>query len=396
MRANQTAKTIIILFLLFIFQIRVFSQSHPIPKVDSGVMIIKLGRDTIAIQQFELKGDSLHTIILRRPGGIQIYKGEGTIYPDGTLRSMHSIVFRVSANGQLQIGENKLYTTSDSTIIENNANGKTVARRSYAGRALIANDMDYTTFLVFPFLVHYAVPKINDSITGKQFVLGSQRTFTIRRTSASTLQVGSSIMGNITLQLNSDGTLHSINAIGSSLNFISTVVHNLNMDTLINSMIAYQRQTGVMAAANTRDTAKAMIGSAKIELDYWRPSMRGRKIFGGVVPYNRFWRTGANNATQLRISQPIYFNDQKLDSGRYAIFTWPTESGWTFLINKQATIWGTDYNPDFDVLRLPMKVQSIPDQVEQLTIHLVPVGNVVTIVIEWEKTRASIDFQVKN
>src|SRR5437868_9048309 len=102
MRANQTAKTIAILFLLFIFEGRLFSQSHPVAKVDSGIMIIKLGRDTIAIQQFELKGDSIHTIVLRRPGGIQIYKGEGTLYPDGTLRSMHSTVFRVSASGQLE------------------------------------------------------------------------------------------------------------------------------------------------------------------------------------------------------------------------------------------------------------------------------------------------------
>ena len=124
--------------------------------------------------------------------------------------------------------------------------------------------------------------------------------------------------------------------------------------------------------------------------------MRGRKIFGNVVPWNRFWRTGANNATQLRISEPIYFDNKKLDSGRYSIFTLPTPTGWTMMLNKQPDIWGTDYDATKDLLRMTMKVETISSPVEQLMIHITPVNNGGTIIIEWENTRAEVDFKTRS
>ncbi len=361
---------------------------------DKGILFLKLGNDTTVVQEFELNGDSIHTRILRRPGGIQMYQGDGMLFPDGNIRSMQSSIFRFGADGQFQkVGENKLYTTTDSTFIESKPVNRPSSTRAYGGHAFVANDMDYTTFLMFPFVGHFSPAKTNDSITGKQFVLGAYRVFTIKRTSERKIRVGSNIMGYLDLQLNADGSVNTINGIGSSLNFTGTVEHNRNMDSVIHAMINYQQSVGAMAQPTIRDTAFATIGLAKVEVDYWRPSMRGRKIFGEVVPWNRFWRTGANNATQLRISQPIYFDDQKLDSGKYSIFTWPTKDGWTLLINKQSTIWGTDYNADYDILRLPMKIESLPNQVEQLTIKVIPSGNTGTLAIEWENTRASIQFE---
>src|SRR2546421_1565048 len=373
----------------------VFAQPRPGVKVGKGIMFVKLGSDTTAVQQFEIIGDSIRTTVMRRPGGIQLYKGAGTLFPDGNIKSMQSTVYRSLPTGELQkVAENKLYTTSDSTFIENNANNKRTLR-SYAGRGFIANDMDFTTFFMFPYLGFYAPARINDSVTGKQFAAGGFRQFTIKRTGRDEIRVGSNIMGNLKLKLNDDGSLSSIDAIGSSLNFTSDIRRNMDMDSLINAMLRYQQQAGLMGPQTVRDTSRAKIGSALVEIDYWRPFMRGRKIFGAVVPWNRFWRTGANNATQLRITQPVYFNGQKLDSGKYAIFTWPTETGWTFLVNKQATIWGTDYNPDYDILRVPMKVEKISQPVEQLTIRIVPSGDKGRIVIEWENTRASVDLYGK-
>ncbi len=376
-----------------------FLSSAQLPRKgvsDKGIMFIKLGKDTTVVQQFEMIGDSIKTIILRRPGGIQLYKGEGSLNADGTIRSMKSTIFRLGQNGVLQkFAENVLSTTADSTFIETNINDRR-SRRAYEGKGFVANDMDYTTFLMFPYLGHFAPARMNDSVTGKHFVFGGFRVFSIRKTAARNVRVGSNIMGYLDLFLNADGSLNTINGIGSSLNFTSTVKKNLDMDSLVKAMISYQQQTGVMSPPTVRDTAKAIVGSTVVEIDYWRPSMRGRKIFGGVVPWNRFWRTGANNATQLRISQPIYFNDQLLDSGRYSIFTLPTETGWTLMVNRQATIWGTDYNSEYDILRLPMIVESIHDPVEQLSIQILPSGNSARIVIEWENTRASLGFKTIN
>src|ERR1700730_2666817 len=261
LKKPTTAFLACIIFLLISCFAR--AQSKPILKTERGIMFIKLGKDTTAVQQFEMKGDSVRTTVLRRPGGIQLYKGEGSVYPDGNIRSMHSSVYKSLPTGELQkISENKLYSTQDSTFIENNANGKKTLR-SYAGRCFVANDMDYTTFLMFPYLGHFAPSRINDSITGKQFAGGGFRVFTIKRIGSNEIIVGSNIMGNLKLKLNNNGSLQTIAGIGSSLDFTSTIVKNMDMDSLINAMLKYQQQYGAMGAQTVRDTSRATIGSAR-------------------------------------------------------------------------------------------------------------------------------------
>ncbi len=387
-------RVVFALMLLFLFS-DVEAQTSNLKKVE-GVMFIKLGKDTTGVQQFRLNGDSIYTLVYRRPSGLLVFKGEGTIFPDGTLKSMQSIIYSIGSNGEKEkFGENRLYTTSDSTFIDIKSSDRKVFR-SYAGHCFSANDMDFTTFYVFPYLVYFAPKNVNDSIVGNQFVLGQSRKYSMKRISMDKITVGSSIMGTLTLQVDSRGDLKAIDGIGSSLNLTGTVERKFNIDSLFNAWVKYEQTNGAMGAQLVRDTSKAILNSGSAEIDYWRPYMRGRKIFGAVVPWNRFWRTGANHATQLRISKPIYFYDQRLDTGRYSIFTMPTERGWTMMINKQAAIWGTDYNPDYDVLRVPMKIGKTATSIEQLSIKILATGNKGTIQIEWENTRASIDFEMRD
>ena len=362
---------------------------------DKGVLFLKLGNDTIAVQQYKMIGDSVITTIIFKPAGIVVSKGNGTLYPDGNLRSMNSIVYKESPEGVLQqTAENKLYTRNDSTFIEINSNGKKTIK-TYGKKCLVTNDMDITTFYVFPYWGHIAPARVNDSIIGNHFGLGGSRPFTIKRISRNRVTGGSSLMGTVKFDYTDNGSLRAIDAVGSSLNFTGTVEKNIDMDSLINAYVKHQQEFGIMGARTSRDTAVVKIGTNKIEIDYWRPYMRGRKIFGNVVPWNRFWRTGANNATQLRISEPIYFENKKLDSGRYSIFTLPTPTGWTMMINKQPDIWGTDYEAEKDLMRIPMKLENISSPVEQLTIHISQVNDGGTINIEWENTRAMIDFKTR-
>ena len=389
----------VICYLLFSLQVECQSSKKiqgrsNLP--DEGVLFLKLGNDTMAVQKYRMIEDSVMTTIIFKPAGIVVSKGNGTLYPDGNWRSMNSIVYKEMPDGTLQkTAENKLYTTSDSTFIEINNNGKKTLR-AYAGRCLVTNDMDITTFYVFPYWGHFAPARINDSITGNHFGLGGSRQYTIKRIAPNRITGGSSLMGTVKFDYADNGSLRAIDAIGSSLNFTGTVEKNIDMDSLVNAFVKHQQQFGMMGARTIRDTAVVKIGTTKIEIDYWRPYMRGRKIFGNVVPWNRFWRTGANNATQLRISEPIYFDNKKLDSGRYSIFTLPTPTGWTMMLNKQPDIWGTDYDATKDLLRMTMKVETISSPVEQLMIHITPVNNGGTIIIEWENTRAEVDFKTRS
>jgi hypothetical protein len=124
--------------------------------------------------------------------------------------------------------------------------------------------------------------------------------------------------------------------------------------------------------------------------------MRGRVIFGEVVPWNRYWRTGANRATKLTITHPLNFNGKILPAGEYSVFTMPTQTGWTMMFNNDANIWGTDYDPARDVLHVPLKVEKLKEAVELMTIEVVPTSKGGVINVIWERTKASAHFTTSN
>ena len=139
-------------------------------------------------------------------------------------------------------------------------------------------------------------------------------------------------------------------------------------------------------------------GLGKIELTYSRPSIRGRSVFGTnslLAPLSKPWRTGANAATRLVTDHALVFGDKELPAGSYSVWTIPSEKGWTMMFNSQANVWGTEYNPAFDVLRVPMQSELIPELVEELTIQVrpAPQGGVLNVI--WEKTKASVRFLIK-
>ena len=133
-----------------------------------------------------------------------------------------------------------------------------------------------------------------------------------------------------------------------------------------------------------------------VTIDYSRPSMRSRKIFGGLVPYGQVWRTGANAATTLKTDLNLMIGGAAVPAGTYTLFTIPTESGWKLIINKATGEWGTDYDEKQDLARVEMKVASNASPTEQFTISLDKTGaGSATLKLDWASTTASIDVKEK-
>ncbi len=360
---------------------------------DSGTLFVTLGNDTTIIQSYEINGDSITTRILTIPGSVYLTEGKGTLYEDGNLKSMISKKYTVAMTGELQLKQETVLTTSnDSTFITYKRGNEITNKKNY-GKCIVTNDGDMTTFFLFPFWGYYSPKKVNDSITGNQFVFGGVRKYTIKRKEENSLLVGSNIMGYLTLNLDKNDRLESIDGIGSSLNFTGIVNRHVNFDSIIKARINSQRVVGIKPKESPRDTLYFKKDDLSIAIDYSRPSVRGRKIFGAVVPWNRFWRAGANQCTEISISKPIIINKQRLEKGQYSIFIMPKPNEWTIMFNKQTGIWGTDYDPLQDVLKVPMKIEMLPNHVEQLSIIIVPSDNGGSLNIEWEKTKASVFFK---
>ena len=118
-------------------------------------------------------------------------------------------------------------------------------------------------------------------------------------------------------------------------------------------------------------------------------------IFGNVVPWNQVWRTGANQATVFETSADLVVAGTTVPAGKYTLWTLPAATGWKLIINRNTGQWGTDYNPQYDLARLDMKVETLSQPVEQFTIALYGSGKNRVLALSWERTMASVAFSKK-
>ncbi|HXY00578.1 MAG TPA: DUF2911 domain-containing protein [Candidatus Limnocylindrales bacterium] len=139
-------------------------------------------------------------------------------------------------------------------------------------------------------------------------------------------------------------------------------------------------------------TATLDLGGGKsITVDYSSPRVKGRKIFGELVPFGQVWRTGANEATTFVVTADVTVGGTAVPAGSYTLFTVPNKDKWTLIISKKTGEWGTDYpGPSNDLARVDMKVSALPSPAENFTISLEKTANGGTMNIDWESTRASV------
>lgn len=147
-------------------------------------------------------------------------------------------------------------------------------------------------------------------------------------------------------------------------------------------------------------TANVAIDGKKLSIAYSAPSVRGRKIMGGLVPYGRVWRTGADNATTFQTDADLVLGPEtgglKVPKGTYTIYTLPGPNEWQLIVNKQTGQWGTEYNPRQDLGRVKMAVAQPPAPVERFKIELSSAGAKKGLLkMTWERTEVSVPIAVQ-
>jgi hypothetical protein len=147
-----------------------------------------------------------------------------------------------------------------------------------------------------------------------------------------------------------------------------------------------------MPAPSPTQTVKQDFGIGTIELTYSRPSIKGRRIFGDLVPFNKLWRTGANAATRLVFSEPVEIAGKKLDSGTYVLYTIPGIDSWDVILNKGLENWGIDgYKETQDVVRFRIEPMRMKNKLETFTMEFSDITTqTCSLNIRWEKTSISI------
>jgi hypothetical protein len=133
-----------------------------------------------------------------------------------------------------------------------------------------------------------------------------------------------------------------------------------------------------------------------ITVEYSSPRAKGRKIFGGLVPYGEIWRAGANEATSFVTNANLTADGKDIPAGSYTIFAIPAQDKWTLIVNKHTGEWGVPYKYQSEELaRLPMQASSTSSPVENFTISFNQGGGTCTMQMSWESTQASIALAEK-
>jgi hypothetical protein len=138
------------------------------------------------------------------------------------------------------------------------------------------------------------------------------------------------------------------------------------------------------------------VGLTDVTINYSRPGVKGRVIWGELVPYDKVWRTGANEATIITFSTDVKVNGQALPAGTYSIHTIPTKGDWTVIFNKKAEQWGSySYDEKDDALRIQVKAQ--PHEFTEWMAFSLPniAVDKATVALDWEKVRVPFEIQVE-
>lgn len=147
-------------------------------------------------------------------------------------------------------------------------------------------------------------------------------------------------------------------------------------------------------AQNSRRSPHETVEGNKTSVSYGRPYKKGRELFGALVPYNKVWRTGADEATTLTLAADATIGGEKIAAGTYALFTKPGEENWTIILNSEAEQWGAyNYDAELDVATIEVPVTTADKEHEQLTVSIATEGSTETITIAWGTTAVAFDVK---
>jgi hypothetical protein len=162
------------------------------------------------------------------------------------------------------------------------------------------------------------------------------------------------------------------------------------------SMAGFAQNTWPMAAASPKQTLTQQFGTSFIELSYSRPGVKGRVIFGDVVPFDKIWRTGANAATTIKFGEEVMINGAKVPAGKYGILTIPGKTEWILIITKDTTVNNAaSYKIENDLLRLKIKPAALPFSIETMTFDINNIKpNEARVILLWDKVEVSFKVTV--
>ncbi|HET8886176.1 MAG TPA: DUF2911 domain-containing protein [Salinimicrobium sp.] len=173
----------------------------------------------------------------------------------------------------------------------------------------------------------------------------------------------------------------------------------ISMGAIVIIAIAFFIMKKQTKSYSPEDTVTYKNAGLELEVFYNRPYKKERVIFGGLVPYNVVWRTGANEATTFSTNQDIMVDGSLLKSGKYTLWTIPMEESWKVIFNSKMYSWGVDLNgkpsrnPDFDALTIEVPVNRTYNVIEQFSINFESSNDFILMYMAWDQTSIAVPIK---
>jgi hypothetical protein len=167
---------------------------------------------------------------------------------------------------------------------------------------------------------------------------------------------------------------------------------NVDLDGIARAWGAAEQSSHGFGVLSPRDSSKGTVGTAHLTIDYSRPAVRGREIWGIVVPWNAVWRLGADMATHFTTDADLMIGDTAVPAGRYTLWMLPSESEPMLIVSSAVNVFGTQYNPAKDLARIPLTRRSGAEPAERLTLSVQDGA----LAIHWADVVWSVPVAVKN
>lgn len=371
------------------------SAVHAQLRPDSGSFFVRLGNDTIAIERYQRTPQMLTAEALLRTPVTRHISLNVTFKEDGTLSWWEVINSPVAGVPNSAPKQRVLVTLiGDSAQVELWSGATQRPTRKFAAHARMLP-------LQIPFYSTYETAiqraRANPADTMLQMLAAnSPLSYRIAYGGADTVTLHHPQTGLHVLRVDRAGRLQRFSGEATTFKVVVTRSRPVDLQPYSERFAKADKEGKSVGFLSPRDTAAATIGSAAVTVDYSRPAKRGRVIFGGIVPFNQVWRTGANAATQLTIEgADIEIGGTRVPAGKYTLWTIPAQTGWQLIINKQTGQWGTVYDEKQDLVRIPVKSERVAVPVEAFTIDVPARGAAEgALVLVWDRTKVVVPFRV--
>jgi hypothetical protein len=364
----------------------------------SGAFVVRLGADTIIVERFSRTGNTYSVEQMLRSPTPRLFHTHIDVTPTGDVASMSYMQHRIgSSRTDPPVAVTDVTITGDSATLLGKRGDSIVVNRRVGVAAGVLPTLP-SSYISHELAAMRLVASGRDSATVRLLGPNGPSGYAAKRVGKDSVFFIYDPTTIYRAHIDAQGHILHMHAPFSTFKF--QLVRMADVD--LAKYITAWSEAPAFGTLSPLDSITTKVGAATVSVRYSRPSKRGRVVFGdstvAMESWGKVWRTGANEATRLTTDRDLMIGNATVPAGTYTLWTLLDRNAWQLIINKQLLrpdnsgrlLWGTMYDPQYDLVRIPMTMSTLPSPVERMTIALDPQGDGANLRITWDVTQATV------